>query len=159
MTTAHAQIGVKGLTQHCCILGTGHPVVVREKKAGVPYNIMELRSSDVSRGDHILMPISQKPFSPIYHSALVCDVKGQQIQVIQNKLGGVKKEWILPRKLYLVEYTTCRFSQEEAVSRAERRVREEKYHPLQHSSHHFVTWAKTGKEYCLDDILERIEGM
>lgn len=60
--------------------------------------------------------------------------------------------------VYRVEYTRCRYSEQRAVSRARWRLKagEEHYHTLYNNSHFFVTWAKTGNEYMLYDIINGI---
>lgn len=61
--------------------------------------------------------------------------------------------------VYRVEYTRCRYSEQRAVSRARWRLREageEHHHTLYNNSHFFVTWAKTGSEFMLYDIVNGI---
>ena len=56
------------------------------------------------------------------------------------------------------EYSHCRYTDDQAVTRAEQRLEwgEEEYHCLYNNSHHFVTWAKTGRESSLADIIESL---
>lgn len=60
------------------------------------------------------------------------------------------------RCLHRVEYTDCRYSPIKAVSRAKWRlgVGEDHYHVIFNNSHYFVTWAKTGNEYLLYDVID-----
>ena len=57
------------------------------------------------------------------------------------------------------ELHTCRFSNEESVERAKRRCewKEDAFHPIFNNSHFFASWAKTGLEYPLTDLLLQLE--
>ena len=61
--------------------------------------------------------------------------------------------------LHRILYSKCRFTSEEAVSRAYYRksLGEKHYHPLNNNGHHFVSNAKTGREYGLSDIIVQLE--
>ena len=79
---------------------------------------------------------------------------------------GVKAECLECSRtdLYIIKYSHCyeyshyRYTDDEAVTRAGQRLEwgEEEYHCLYNNSHHFVTWAKTGRESSLADIIESL---
>jgi hypothetical protein len=50
------------------------------------------------------------------------------------------------------------YSSEEAIERAKRRLSEKYYHGLFNNSHHFVTFAKTGLEYSLAELVYGLQG-
>ena len=82
-----------------------------------------------------------------------------RIHVITNSKDGVQEVWLdCSNNLYVVKYSHCRYTDDEAVERAKQRLqwRENCYHCLNNNSHHFVTWAKTGRENSLADIIESL---
>ena len=87
------------------------------------------------------------------------EVEDLRIHVIKNSSDGVKTEWLdFSDSHFIVEYSHCRYTDDEAVERAEQRLEwgENRYHCLYNNSHHFVTWAKTGRENALADIIESL---
>ena len=85
------------------------------------------------------------------------EVKCRKIHMIMNSSDGVKKGWLeFCESFYIVKYSHCRYTDDEAVERAKKRLKwgEKCYHCLNNNSHHFVTWAKTGREHSLADIIE-----
>ena len=88
-------------------------------------------------------------------------VENTRIHVVRNSSDGViEKEHEIDclKNLHVVKYSKCRYTNNEAVKRAKQRLewRENCYHCLNNNSHHFVTWAKTGREYSLADIIESL---
>lgn len=82
-----------------------------------------------------------------------------RIHVVMNSCDGVKEMWLdYSKNLYVIKYSHCRYKDEEAIERAQQRVSwgENCYHCLNNNSHHFVTWAKTGRENSLADIIESL---
>ena len=82
-----------------------------------------------------------------------------RIHVVMNSRNGVKEMWLdYSKNLYVVKYSHCRYKDDEAIKRAQQRVSwgENCYHCLNNNSHHFVTWAKTGRENSLADIIESL---
>ena len=55
---------------------------------------------------------------------------------------------------HVIQYSTGLYSNDDAIERAERRLRcgENHHHVLFNNSHHFVTLAKAGKENSLAEI-------
>ena len=112
----------------------------------------------VHRGDHIMYQVTEEPFRACYESALVSSVRDDQILLLKNtQAGGVTQEWVSFSDLRhprIIQYSTGLFSNDEAIERAERRLRcgETRHHVLFNNSHHFVTLAKTGKENPLVEI-------
>ena len=90
------------------------------------------------------------------------EVEDTRIHVIKNSSNGVKTEWLnftdFTNSQFIVVYTHCRYTDDEAVERAEQRLQwgEKCYNCLNNNSHHFVTWAKTGRENPLADIVESL---
>jgi len=79
--------------------------------------------------------------------------------VIMNSSDGVKEERLkYSKNLYKVNYSHCRYTNDEAVQRAKQRLNfsEKCYHCLCNNSHHFVTMAKTGRENPLTEIIESL---
>ena len=109
---------------------------------------------------------SKPPFRITYRSALVTEIQGTdsnlKINVITNipKIGVTQKQvnYDELENLHKLVYDTCRYSSEESIDRARRRLmlKEKCYHALYNNSHFFVTWCKTSREYPLTDILEQI---
>ena len=88
-------------------------------------------------------------------------VDGTSINVIMNSNEGVIKQgmWLnYFEDFNIVVYSHCHYTDEEAVERAEQRLKwgEKCYDCLNNNSHHFVTWAKTGRENPLTDIIESL---
>ena len=50
------------------------------------------------------------------------------------------------------------YSSKEAIERAKKRLRETYYHGLFNNSHHFISFAKTGLEYSLTELVHGIQG-
>ena len=109
---------------------------------------------------------------------LVLKVEGTKIYVIMNtsehdktehdktEQKGVNAECFECSRtdLYIIKYSHCceyshyRYTDDEAVTRAAQRLKwgEKDYHCFYNNSHHFVTWAKTGRESSLADIIESL---
>ena len=135
--------------------------VVYEDPPGVPLNPIPLNQAGdlFKRGAHLLYQVCKEPYRPCYRSALVLKVEDKRIYVIKNSSDGVKTEWLdSTDSHFIVVYSHCRYTDDEAVERAEQRLRwgENCYHCLNNNSHHFVTWAKTGRENPLADIIESL---
>ena len=132
-----------------------------EDLPGVPLNLIPLNQAgyEFKRGAHVLSQVCKEPYRPCYRSALVLKVEKTRIHVIKNSEDGVKTEWLnFTDSHFIVVYSHCRYKDDEAVKRAEQRLRwgEKCYHCLNNNSHHFVTWAKTGRENPLADIIESL---
>ena len=145
---------------HCKICPT-HLGVIREALPGVPLYPIPIDEAKnlLKRGAHVVYQVCGKPYRPCYRSALVLEVKNTRIHVIKNSSDGVKTEWLhFTNSHYIVVYSHCHYTDDEAVKRAEQRLqwRENCYHCLNNNSHHFVTWAKTGRENPLADIIESL---
>ena len=140
-----------------------HPDVVYEDQPGVPQNPIPLNQARdlklLKRGAHLVYQVCEEPYRPCYMSALVVRVDGTRIHMIMNSRDGVKTELLEgTENVYIVIYSHCRYKDDEAVERAEQRLKwsENCYHCLNNNSHHFVTWAKTGRENPLADIVESL---
>ena len=145
---------------HCKIYPP-HLGVIREALPGVPLYPIPIDEAKnlLKRGAHLVYQVCGKPYRPCYRSALVLEVEDTRIHVIKNNSDGVKTEWLhFTNSLYIVVYSHCHYTDDEAVKRAEQRLqwRENCYHCLNNNSHHFVTWAKTGRENSLADIIESL---
>ena len=140
-------------------------VVNREELAGRPLCAVSVATiSGLVPGTHILYKVIEEPYRPVYESALVAETKlgDGTVLLLRNNLNGVTKEWVdfsALKHLHVVIYTFCRYTDEEAIGRTTQRLEQEEsnYNALLNNSHHFATWAKTGKEYVLHDIIEAIE--
>lgn len=136
----------------------------RECQPGIPLCLDPLDDpKHLLRGDHFLYRISKEGFSPQYRSALVIEVQPVSciVTLIENEPKGVKQKIVHFRELknlHLIRYAFPRYSREESIKRAEKRLDwgEKQHHPLFNNSHFFVTWAITGKEYSLDNLLMKI---
>ena len=122
----------------------------------VPVN----RPSDLSHGDHILYLMSNDKYRPMYRSALVESLTDGDVSIITYTPEAVQ-HLVRPfhsfQSLHRVDYTEgC--GDEVVVKRAKERLGECHYHGLFNNSHHFVSWAKTGVEYSLTDLVLGIEG-
>ena len=138
-----------------------HPGVIREALPGVPlYPIPLSEAKDtLKRGAHLVYQVCGELYRPCYKSALVLEVEDLRIHVIKNSSDGVKTEWLdFTDSHFIVAYSHCHYTDDEAVERAEQRLKwgENRYHCLNNNSHHFVTWAKTGRENALADIIESL---
>ena len=138
-----------------------HPGLIYEDAPGVPlYPIPVNEAKDVLKcGTHLVYQVCGEPYRPCYRSALVVKVEDKRIRVIKNSSDGVKTEWHnFTSSQFIVVYSHCCYTDDEAVSRAEQRLKwgEKCYHCLYNNSHHFVTWAKTGRENPLADIIESL---
>ena len=128
----------------------------------IPHPITDITS--ISAGDHVLYQIWGKKYRKGFRSALVSEVESKQgkVKIITFTKRGVNEEWFDFSSLtccHQVEYSICRFSAREAIARARRRrdMNEMLYNPLNNNGHHFVTNAKTGREYPLSDMLMDME--
>ena len=139
-----------------------HPGLIYEDPPGVPlYPIPLSEAKDaLKRGAHLVYQVCREPYRPCYRSALVLEVKDKKIHVIKNCEDGVKtkEELDFTDSHFIVVYSHCHYTDDEAVERAEQRLKwgENRYHCLNNNSHHFVTWAKTGRENPLADIIESL---
>ena len=143
----------------------------REPMPGQPLFALLMESSETLQpGDHILYQSSKAPFRVMYRSALISEIEGTdsslKVSIITNapEIGVTQKQLYFDEleNLHMLEYDTCRYSSEESIKRARKRLKlkERCYHALYNNSHFFVTWCKTGREYPLTDILEEInQGM
>ena len=141
-----------------------HSGVIYEAPPGVPlYPIPINEAKDqLKRGAHLVYQVCGEPYRPCYRSALVVEVEDTRIYAIKNSSDGVKDEWLdftdSDFSQFIVVYSHCCYTDEEAVERAQQRLLwgEKCYHCLNNNSHHFVTWAKTGRENPLADIIETL---
>lgn len=115
------------------------------------------------KGDHIIFQTadSVSPFRPSYQSALVLEAEKDWIQIMAYTRKGISEENVAFssfKQLHKVEYLRCKFSAKNAVWRAKWRQKsgENHYHTLFNNSHFFVSWAKTGKEYPLNSIIDHL---
>ena len=124
--------------------------------------------NDIRYGDHIMVQTSREPCRRCFESAIVsCVNEHGDIEVIANtqfEPKGVKRVLcsfvsLKEKNVCVVQYSKCRYSADEAVKRAEQRLqmKDNRYHVLYNSSHHFATWAKTGKENPLTEITKDMQ--
>ena len=140
--------------------------MTREEPAGRPLCAESVETpGQLTPGDHILHKIVEEPYRPVYESALVAEINPSEGKVLlfRNNLNGVTKEWVdfsALKHLHVVIYTFCRYTDEEAIGRATQRLEwgENNYNALLNNSHHFATWAKTGKEFPLQGVMKTISG-
>ncbi len=118
---------------------------------------------ELNQGDHILFrtPDSHPPLRPLYQSALVTVTEKNDIGIISYARGGLYEDCVRFDtfvKLHRVNYSKCKYSAKMSVSRAKWRLRsgEDHYHVIYNNSHFLVTWAKTGSEYLLYDVIDGI---
>ena len=135
--------------------------MIREALPGVPlYPIPLSEAKDaLKRGAHLVYQVCGELYRACYRSALVLEVEDTRIHVIKNSSDGVKEDRLdSTDSHFIVVYSHCRYTDDEAVERAEQRLKwgENCYHCLYNNSHHFVTWAKTGRENPLADIVESL---
>lgn len=122
--------------------------------------------SDVRKGDHIIHCVTKFPYRPMFQSALVIDSSDEEdtILIIRNSMNGIEENTFAFNSIqfpYKVIYD-CEavelFNGDEAIQRARNRRQmgetRDHYCPLFNNSHHFVTWAKSGSEYPLSDIIQ-----
>ena len=147
--------------------------IPRRKKPGHPYtavSIEEWGNSPLNPGDEPLNP-GDEPLSPGDHilyevdgasfrSGLVKSARNGKVCYYTNsKEHGIHEtvqEIADLENLHIVCYTEqCRFTDEEALQRAQKRVdwKEKRYSPLFNNSHFFVSHCKTGCEYPLTDTI------
>lgn len=117
--------------------------------------------TELRQGDHILFQTSEPPFRPIYQSALVTGVEMEYVEIVSYSRAGFYEDNVQFsgfRRLHKVEYTRCRYSADKSISRVRWRMKsgEDHYHALHNNSHYFVTWAKTGNEYLLSDVINSL---
>ena len=133
---------------------------------GQPLYSLPVTSCDqISKGTHILFR-QGNAFPPMYCSALIQQITYDEqgivsLEVITNTL----KEGIITytvdftqlKSLSKVVYLSSRFSEEEAIIRAQGLKRNNKncYHQEYYNSHHFVTMCLSGCEYSLADIVTK----
>ena len=137
---------------------------LREGSPGCPlYSSPVTHSTELHRGDHVLFqtPQSIPPYRPSFRSGLVLRADDKNIQILSYSKRGIQEESIKfssSQLLSKVEYTSCRYLSNKAILRAKWRLeaRENHYHTLYNNSHYFVTWAKTGVEYPLSEIIDEL---
>lgn len=122
--------------------------------------------STIKKGDHLIHCVTKNPYRPMFQSALVIDSSEDRnsVSVIRNCMNGIEEKTFafssirFPYKVIYDSQAFPLFNSDDAIQRAKnrQRMRETKDHycPLFNSSHHFVTWAKTGDEYSLRDIVQ-----
>ena len=134
-----------------------------EEYAGRPLGAVAVES--IHRGDHILYEVTaEEPYRVCYESALVsCVREGEKLLLLKNtQEGGVTQEWVSFSQLkhpHIIQYSEGLYSNDEAIERAEQRLQwgEKRHHVLYNNSHHFITWAKTGKENPLTEITKVLQ--
>lgn len=132
---------------------------IREEPSGAPMYPSPIQyPTELRQGDHILFKTTEPPFRPVYQSALVTGGEKDCVEIISYSRAGIYEDSVRFRTfqcLHRVEYTRCRYSAEKSVSRARWRSKcgEDHYHALYNNSHFLATWAKTGNEYLLYDII------
>ena len=124
----------------------------------VPVN----RPSDISEGDHILYRVSDDNYRPTYQSALIerkLSSEGSFRLIVYAPEGVDYRVQTFQEfnSLHKVKYVGG-YSSEEAIERARKRLRETHYHGLFNNSHHFITFAKTGLEYSLTELVYGLQG-
>ena len=119
------------------------------------------RPSGISEGDHILYRVNSDEYQPTYQSALIesklCEGDFRLIvyapEGVEYRVRKVQEFNSLHKVKYVGGY-----SSELAIERAKKRLGEEHYHGLFNNSHHFVTFAKTGSEYSLTELVYGLQG-
>lgn len=135
---------------------------IREGYSGNPMYPSPIKyPTELRQGDHILFQTTEPPFRPIYQSALVVGGEKECVDIISYSRAGIYEDSVqfnTLRHLHRVEYTRCRYSTKESVSRARWRVQsgEDHYHALYNNSHFLATWAKTGNECLLYDVISSL---
>ena len=119
-------------------------------------------SSKLSEGEHIIYLINDKSdCRPVYRSAIIESIFYGNVSIISYTPKGVQRsaqQFHSFQSLHRVDYTTSACTGRAAVENARRRLEESHYHGLFNNSHHFVSWAKTGLEYSLADLLHGVQG-
>ena len=120
------------------------------------------RPASIATGDHIIFQInSSNKYRPMYRSALVESTSDGNVRFIAYTSDGLQRQ-VQPftsfKSLHKVDYTFGAMSGDVAVNKAKERLGECYYHGLFNNSHHFVSWAKTGLEYSLTDLVHGVEG-
>ena len=120
-------------------------------------------SCDVVKGDHIIYCITNEAYRPMFRSVLAIDSPDDNgvLKAITYQKDGIQEISLSLEQYsnfpYKVKYSdmTIHFDGDEAVERAMNRLQigENHYHALFNNSHHFVTFAKTGVEESLFDIV------
>ena len=124
----------------------------------IPLPITDI--TKLSPGDHVLYRIGEDKYRYDFRSGMVSDIdlKEEKLSIITLTAKGCKEEKFcfsaFPH-LHRVEYSPCSFSAKDAISRAHHRrdINDQLYNPLNNNGHHFVTNAKTGQEYSLNDMI------
>ena len=116
---------------------------------------------DVKYGDHIVFQVTELPYRPKFHSALVSST-GEYLELIMNCEEGVLRKKVplhMLKQAHKILYQYQLYDEAKAIERAEFRLnhKEQCYHVLNNNSHFFVTWCITGREYSLSDILRTLE--
>lgn len=133
----------------------------KEGSAGIPVSPVPITyPTELNKGDHIIFQTEDcnPPLRPLFQSALVIAAE-KSIQIISYSRSGIYEDDVAFgtfKCLHKVEYTNCKYSSKKSVSRAKWRLKagEDHYHTIFNNSHYFVTWAKTGNEYLLYDIID-----
>lgn len=125
----------------------------------VPVN----QPSDISEGDHILYRVNSEEYRPTYQSALIVSTLSEvnfRLIVYAPPPNGVQyrvQKFHEFSSLHKVKYVGG-YSNEEVIDRVKKRLSENHYHGLFNNSHHFVTFAKTGLEYSLTELVHGLQG-
>ena len=133
----------------------------KEQNPGQPLVPLPVNDiTNVTAGDHVLYHIGSDEYRKDYRSALVSEVnsKDNNMKIITFTRKGVEEKWVgfaSLGRLHQVEYSTCCFTAEKALSRARWRqdMNEKLYNPIDNNGHFFVTNAKTGREHNLSDMI------
>ena len=134
----------------------------KEQNPGQPLVPLPVNDiTNVTAGDHVLYHIGHDEYRKDYRSALVSEVNSKlnNMKIMTFTRKGVEEKWVgfaSLGRLHRVEYSTCRFTAEEALSRARwlQGMDEKKlYNPIDNNGHFFVTNAKTGREHNLSDMI------
>ena len=125
---------------------------------------------DITTGDHILYQINtSNEYRPVYRSALVeeVDLSSGNVSFIEytDTCHGLsiqrsnKRQFTSILSLHKVDYTAAGTNHgKDVIQKATKRLDECHYHALFNNSHHFASWAKTGLEYSLTDLVLGMEG-
>ena len=131
-----------------------------EQNPGQPLAPLPANITNIEAGDHVIYQIGSDEFRKFYRSALVSEVYPLHgdMKIVTFTSEGVEEKRVDIAslcRLHRVEYSPCRFSAQEAVSRARHRLdmKEKLYNPINNNGHFFVSNAKTGREYNLSDMI------
>ena len=124
----------------------------------ISFNITNIAT--LRPGDHVLYRVGKAGYRYDLRSGMVSDIdlrKGK-LSIITLTAKGCREGKFCFKTFppcHRIEYSPCRFSANDAISRARRRrdMNDQLYNPLNNNGHHFVTNAKTGQEYSLSDII------